>query len=104
VFLPAAWHTAIVLSPIFLVVGFAQAGVRLGRKAYIVNAAPGPDRPTYVALTNTIIGVLTLAGGAFGVIADAYSVPALLIVFIGLTTLGVVLAWRMPEAEDMVSG
>jgi hypothetical protein len=104
VFLPAAWHTAIVLSPIFLVVGFAQAGVRLGRKAYIVNAAPGPDRPTYVALTNTIIGVLTLAGGAFGVVADAYSVPALLIVFIGLTTLGVVLAWRMPEAEDMVSG
>jgi hypothetical protein len=45
--------TAIVV--VFIVV--AQEGVRLGRKAYLVTAAPPGERPLYVALANTIIGV-----------------------------------------------
>jgi MFS family permease len=101
--LPEDWHTPLVLAPIFLVVGFARAGVRLGRKTYLVDAAPGSERPLYVALTNTIIGVLALAGSAFGLVAELFGTAVLLMVFVALTALGVLVTWRLPEAERMVT-
>lgn len=48
------------------VLGIAHAGVRIGRKTHIVDLAGGDRRSEYVALSNTIIGVLLLA---FGVLA-----------------------------------
>jgi hypothetical protein len=101
--LPEAWKTASLLAPVFLLAGFAQAGVRLGRKTYLVDGAPELERPLYVAFSNTIIGVLTLAGGALGLLAEAFSLPLLLIVFVVLTVLGALVCWRMPEAEKMTA-
>jgi hypothetical protein len=57
--------------------------------------------PIYIG--NTIVGLITLLGGVLGIIADLGSVQALLAVFVGLTALGVLAAWRMPEAEYMVT-
>jgi hypothetical protein len=101
--MPESWHTPLLLAPIFLLVGFAQAGVRLGRKTYLVDAAPELERPLYVAVNNTIIGVLTLASGAFGLVAQLLNVRALLILFVLLTALGALACWRMPEAEHMTA-
>ena len=54
----------------FLVVGIAHAGVRIGRKTYLVDMATAQTRATYVAVSNTAIGVVLLAGGVFGIIAE----------------------------------
>ena len=102
--LPAGWQTPLVFAPVFLVVGFAQAGVRLGRKTYLVDGAPGAERPLYVALSNTVIGVIILLSGAFGLVAEVFGVEILLAIFVGLTALGVLACWRMPEAEQMPVG
>jgi hypothetical protein len=99
--LPSGWHTPLTLAPVFLSVGFAQAGVRLGRKTYLVDGAPDQERPLYVAFSNTIVGILTLASGAFGLIAQAFGVRVLLSTLLVLTALGVAVCWRMPEAEQM---
>jgi hypothetical protein len=40
-----------------------HGGVRLGRKIYLVDMASGDNRAAYVAVSNTLIGVLMLAGG-----------------------------------------
>jgi hypothetical protein len=101
--LPEAWQTSLVFAPVFLLVGFARAGVRLGRKTYLVDGAPAPERPLYVALSNTIIGVITLASSAFGLVALVFGVRVLLGVFIVLSAAGVWVAWRMPEAEQMAA-
>jgi sugar phosphate permease len=101
--LPDVLHNPFVFAPLFLVVGVAQAGVRLGRKTYLVDGAPAAERPSYVAVGNTIIGLITLLGGVLGIIADVLSVRVLLAVFVGLTALGVLAAWRMPEADEMVT-
>jgi hypothetical protein len=101
--LPETWQTASVLAPVFLLAGFAQAGVRLGRKTYLVDGAPELERPLYVAFSNTIIGVLTLAGGALGLLAEAFSLRLLLIVYVALMALGALVCWRMPEAEKMTA-
>ena len=102
--LPEGWQTPLVFAPVFLVVGFAQAGVRLGRKTYLVDGAPGAQRALYVALSNTIIGVIILLSGAFGLVAEVFGVEILLAIFIGLTALGVLVCWRMPEAGQMAVG
>lgn len=102
--LPAGWQTPFVFAALFFFIGMAKAGVRLGRKTYLVDAAPAKERPTYVALVNTIVGVITLASGLLGFIADVYSVPVLLILFLALTAGGVFVAWRMPEATEMAAG
>ncbi|HEX6386845.1 MAG TPA: MFS transporter [Anaerolineae bacterium] len=99
--LPAAWQTATVYALVYLLIGFAQAGVRVGRKTYLVDGAPADERPLYVALSNSLVGVVTLASGAFGLAAEAFGVSRVLITFSVLIGLGIVVSWRMPEAERM---
>ena len=100
--LPALWQNAYLYGAIFLLLGIAQAGVRLGRKTYLVDAAPAEDRPLYVAVSNTLIGVLTLAGGALGLISTVFGIRVLLALFIVLAFLGVTVSWQMPEADEMI--
>lgn len=54
----------------FFVIAVAHAGIRIGRKTYLVDMATAETRATYVAVSNTVIGVVLLAGGVFGVVAD----------------------------------
>jgi MFS family permease len=100
--LPSAWHSAYLYGVIFLLLGIAQSGVRLGRKTYLVDAAPADERPLYVAVSNTIIGAITLAGGALGLISSVFGLRILLAVFVALALAGVLLSWQLPEAEQMV--
>ena len=101
--LPEAWHTSLAFSAVFFLLGIAKAGVRLGRKTYLVDGAPADARPLYVAVANTTVGSITLASGALGLVAELLSVPALLVTFLVLAGLGVFAAWRMPEAEGMAA-
>jgi hypothetical protein len=74
----AGWHMAgapglpaeAVVVASFLIIGVAHAGIRIGRKTYLVDMATAQTRATYVAVSNTAIGVVLLAGGVFGVVAD----------------------------------
>ena len=49
---------------VLFVLGIAHAGVRIGRKTHVVDLASGDRKAEYVALSNTIIGVLLLVAGA----------------------------------------
>ena len=74
----AAWVMAgspglpggVVIVAAFFAIGIAHAGVRIGRKTYLVDMATAETRATYVAVSNTAIGVVLLAGGLFGWIAE----------------------------------
>lgn len=101
------WIPAIPTNPYLLavpvmIIGFAIAGVRLGRKTYLVDGAPAKDRSLYVALSNTIAGVLILLGGGLGFIADAFGIQTLIALLALLAFIGVASSWRLPEASQMV--
>jgi hypothetical protein len=81
----------------------AQEGVRLGRKAYLVTAAPPRERPLYVALANTIIGIVMIGLALLGVVAQFAGVPAAVGAVLGLSLLGVAATRWTPEPEDMTS-
>ena len=94
--LPAEW----VLVAAFFLIGIAHAGVRIGRKTYLVDMATAETRATYVAVSNTAIGVVLLAGGAFGLLAKVAGV-AITIGVLGLFCLaGALGATRLDEVTD----
>ena len=101
----AAWQmagapglpTEIVIITAFFLIGIAHAGVRIGRKTYLVDMATAETRATYVAVSNTTIGVVLLAGGIFGFVASTIGV-APTIGLLGLFSLaGALGAGRLEE-------
>lgn len=84
---------------VFLVLSVAHSGVRLGRKTYVVDLASGNRRTDYVAVSNSVIGVVLLLLGGMGAVAQAFSVP---VVILALSLAGLAGAWvsrSLPEVE-----
>ncbi len=66
---PGATGSIAFYAAVLFVLGIAHAGVRIGRKTHVVDLAGGDRKAEYVALSNTIIGVLLLVlGGLTGVL------------------------------------
>ncbi|QEW07925.1 MFS transporter [Nitrincola iocasae] len=63
----------------FFGLGVAHAGVRLGRKTYMVDMASGNKRTDYVAVSNSVIGAVLLLTGLAGALAALISVQGTLI-------------------------
>jgi MFS family permease len=101
VLLPTGWQNAWSYMPVFFLVGLAVAGVRLGRKTYLIDGAPADDRPTYVAFANTSMGVMTVAGGLLGLVGQALGPNAQVGLVAALCLLGAAAAVRMPEAGQL---
>jgi len=74
------------LAAIFLILNIMHGGVRLGRKIYLIDMATADNRAIYVALSNTIIGVLMLLGGLVGLIGDWLGAHAI-VLFLGIISL-----------------
>lgn len=75
-------------------------GVRLGRKTYLVDMASQDNRALYVALSNTLTGVLMLVvGGVIGLLAQWLGSAALLLVLSATAVAAMVSAQRLPEVE-----
>lgn len=97
-----AWRSPYLYALVFMLLGFAEQAVRLGRKTYLVDAAPAGERPLFVAFANTSIGLFALVLGLLGGVADLYSPAALVLVLALLAAVGLLLVTRVPPAEDMV--
>jgi MFS family permease len=83
--------------PVFFINGIAYSGARLSRKTYLVDYAPDDDRPTYVSVANTFIGLFTLLAAGFGVVAELFGLPAQIIFFMSLLVLAIVLSFRLKK-------
>lgn len=103
----AAWGLAgapgpaggLVAAGAFLVMGVAHAGIRVGRSTYLVDMATAQTRAAYVAVSNTVIGVVLLVGGVFGLVAQWFGVP----VTIGLLGLFCLAGAAMASGLDEVT-
>lgn len=77
----------------------AYQGVRLGRSTHLVDMANEDTRAAYTALSNTIIGVILLAGSVFGVVAQAFGNTAVLGAMAVLCLAGAYFALRLEEVQ-----
>jgi len=74
--------------------------VRLGRSTHLVDMADEDTRAAYTALSNTVIGVILLAGSVFGVIAQSFGNAAVLGAMAVLCLFGGFFAFRLEEVQQ----
>jgi hypothetical protein len=86
-----------VYAVLFFVLGVGHAGVRLGRKTYLVDMASQETRAAFTAVSNTVIGVLLLVGGLFGLLAQLAGTEFAILLLALFSLAGAVSAWRMTE-------
>lgn len=96
---PEAASTPFLLPALLFGLMVAYQGVRLGRSTHLVDMADEEQRAAYTALSNTIIGLLLLAGGAFGLLAEVIGTAAVLLAFSGMCVLAVAAAWGLKEVQ-----
>ena len=84
---------------VLFVLGTAHAGVRIGRKTHVVDLAGGDRKAEYVALSNTVIGVLLLVMGGLVSALLSFGLEAGIAALSALAVIGAVLALTMKHAQ-----
>ena len=93
--LQAVWALPAVLFGLMV----SYQGVRLGRSTHLVDMATEDTRAAYTALSNTVIGLLLLAGGAFGLVAEAFGEAVVLALFAAMSLAAVLAALSLNEVQ-----
>lgn len=75
-------------------------GARAGRKTHLTDLDRPGETAIYTALSNTMIGLLLLAGGGFGVLADFAGPSTVLAIFAILSLLGAIAALSLSEVQE----
>ena len=85
----------------FFLLAIAHSGIRVGRKTYLLDMASGARRTDYVAVSNSVMGLVLLLGGTVGLLVPVIGSGGVLLI---LSMLGFAGAWggrRLPETADL---
>jgi MFS family permease len=94
---PRALQPLVVVPLFYFVLSIAHAGVRVGRKTYVVDLASGNRRTDYVAVSNTVIGVLLLVVGSLGALTPLLGVSGVLLVLAAMGLSGAILCLTLRD-------
>lgn len=83
----------------YFLITFLHTGVRVGRKTYVVDMAEGDRRTAYVAVSNSVMGLMLLLVGAVTSLLAVVSVALALAVLAAMGILGVLLGRGLPEVS-----
>jgi MFS family permease len=83
----------------YFMLGIAHSGVRIGRKTYIVDMAGGNKRTDYVAVGNTIIGLVLLITGGISALASIISVEGIILALSLFGIAGAITSSKLPQVE-----
>lgn len=97
--LPDWFGTPWLLPGAYFILAVLHDGVRLGRKTYVVDMANGEKRSDYVAVGNTVIGVLLLGAGGLAAALQSISTLSAVGVFALFALAAAGLAYRLPEVQ-----
>lgn len=97
---PALGGTAWFLPVVYFALSVAHSGVRVGRKTYVVDFATGNKRTDYVAISNTVIGVLLLLVGSVGALAPLVGNAGIIALLALMGVAGALLGRSLPETQE----
>lgn len=83
----------------YFILSIGYQGIRIGRKTYLVDLAEGNKRTDYVAVSNTLIGVILLFSGFIGSLNTIISLSSVILFLSFLGILGIFLTYKLPEIE-----
>ena len=96
----ATWAGAALFVTAYFLLRLVHTGVRVGRKTYVVDMAEGDQRATYVAVSNSAMGVILLVAGAVSSLLSVWGIHWALLFLAALGLVGVVAAARLPEVSQ----
>ncbi len=99
-FYPALTHTQWFLPACFFILMVLHDGVRLGRKTYLVDLGGAEKRTDYVALSNTLIGVVLLIAGAIASLVQTLGNAVAILLFSLLAFIACIFIYKLPEAQE----
>ena len=97
---PSLVATGYIAPFLLFVLMIAYQGVRLGRSTHIVDMADRDSRATYTALSNSIVGLLLLAGGLFGLIAQVFGPATVIAAFAVMCLTAAATARKLEEVQS----
>lgn len=101
--IPNLLTTNWVANLVFIIAYFAltlmHTGVRVGRKTYVVDMAEGDQRTTYVAVSNTALGIVLLVVGGISSLLATTHIFAALLFLAGTGLVGVFAGSRLPDVS-----
>src|SRR5690625_925707 len=92
------WSSGLFITCYFLLT-LTHIGVRVGRKTYVVDMAEGDRRTTYVAVSNSALGIVLLVVGGVSLLLALVGVVWALVFLAALGLVGVVTGSRLPEVS-----
>ena len=96
------WFETVWFLPLLIFVFMVSyQGVRIARTIHLVNLANEDTRAAYTAISNTIIGIVLLATGLYGLLAEVTSVSVVLGVLSVMSLLGGLLAFRLRLPREL---
>ncbi len=96
----AGASTIYVYSLVFLAIGALNSSYMPGFINLVLELAPPEERATYIALTNTVCGVLLVVPFLGGWLLQATSYPVLFAATVGGVAVGLVLTFRLEEPRQ----
>lgn len=97
--LPGLAETAWLGAGAYLLLAVVHVGTRLARKTYVVDIAEGDQRTQYVAVANTLMGVMLLVVGAVTAGLAMIGAQFALLLLAALGIAGAIVGRSLPEAE-----
>ncbi len=85
---------------LFMVLAITHHGVRLGRKTYVVDMAEGDQRTDYVAVSNSLIGLLLLIFGALTAVLASINLSWVMLVLGVSSAAAFILNRQLPVLSD----
>ena len=99
-FVPTLLEPLWVIPALYFLLSVAHSGVRVGRKTYVVDLASGNRRTDYVAVGNTLIGILLLVAGSVGALSAVFGVAGVIAVLSAMGAVGALLCLALKETQD----
>lgn len=90
---------AMVFIVAYFVLTLVHTGVRVARKTYVIDMAEGDMRTTYVAVSNSAMGLILLLVGALSSTLAALGITWSLLFLAGMGLLGTLFSSRLPAVS-----
>lgn len=99
-FEPVLTHTQWFLPGCFFVLMVLHDGVRLGRKTYLLDLGGEDKRTDYIAVSNTLIGVVLLVAGAIASLVQSLGNSVAILLFSLLAFIACIFIYKLPETQE----
>ncbi len=101
--LPAGPQLGLPFALVFVVAGISRSAGNIAFPSYLLEIAPAEERPLYIGLTNTIVGVVTFLPLLGGLLLDLAGFDTILWLTVGISLLAWSLARGMVEPRQLTA-